>query len=53
LSVLTTDADQLASLNTSLNNIITQQQLFDSYTVVVDEKNYSTQIYFERAATTR
>ena len=53
LSVLTTDADQLASLNTSLNNIITQQQLFDSYTVVVDEKNYSTQIYFERAAATR
>ena len=53
LSVLTTDADQLASLNTSLNNIIAQQQLFDSYTVVVDEKNYSTQIYFERAAATR
>lgn len=52
LSVLTTDADQLASLNASLNNIVTQQQLFDSYTVVVDEENYRTQIYFERAAAT-
>lgn len=52
LSVLTTDADQLASLNASLNNIVTQQQIFDSYTVVVDEKNYRTQIYFERTAAT-
>lgn len=52
LSILTNDADQLASLNTSLDKIVTQQKLFDSYTVVVDEKNYSTRIYFERAATT-
>lgn len=52
LSIMTNDADQLASLHTSLNKIITQQKLFESYTVVMDEKNYSTQIYFERAATT-
>lgn len=51
LSVLTSDTEQLASLNTSLDNIVAQQKLFNSYTVVVDEKNYSTQIYFERAAT--
>ena len=52
LSILTNDADQLASLNTSLDKIVTQQKLFDSYTVVVDEKNYSTRIYFGRAAAT-
>jgi hypothetical protein len=49
LSFIGDDQSYLANLSDSLGKIVSdKQQDFDSYTTVIDDKNHTTSIYFER-----